>query len=98
MVFSELFVTTVVVSNVGIGRQRIHEQESVRLLGGIAVCVRKKEIADSWTISEDAVLTGGIVVANRIEISVNARVVYGVLEQMMECIRLCGNDVTELAV
>ena len=98
MVFSLLLVATVVISDVGIGRQRVQEQELVWLSRGVAIGIGEEKLADHRTVCKDAVLTGRIVVAYGVVLTIDACIVDGVLKQMVQRVHLRRNDVAEPTV
>ena len=97
-VFAVLLVATVVVGDASIGRERIHEEEFVRLLEEETVRVGKDERTALPAVYEDTVLSGCIVVAEGIVFAVEACVERGVHEQMVHGIRGSGYDVAKLPV
>ena len=87
VILTKLLVATVVVGDVRVWRQGVHKLKLVRLLRGIAIGVGEVKGAHVRTVYENAALTGGVVVAYRIVFSINASVVDGILEQVVQRIR-----------
>jgi hypothetical protein len=97
-VFAVLLVTTVVISDTRIGRERVHEKELIRLFEEETIGVCEDERTVLATVYEDAVLTGSIVVAEGIVFTVEACIERGVHKQMMYSVRSGGDNVAELPV
>ena len=98
MVFTVLLVATVVVADVGIGRQRIQKVKVLRLFAHIVIAVDKEESADSRTVYEDAAQSRCIVVAKRVILAVASGGIDAVLVQVRHGVERCRRDVTETAV
>ena len=98
MVLTILLVTTVVITDVRIGRQRVQIQEILRFLGGIVVGIYKEELAERLAVYEDAVQSGGIVITRRVILPKHSRVIDAVLVKVRHGVQLCLADVSELAV
>ena len=61
MVFTVLFVTTGLVTDIGIGRQRVDKQKVVWLYCRVVVRLCKEEVAYQWSVDEDTAQTWCIV-------------------------------------
>ena len=83
MVFAMLLVATVVVGYVGVGRQRVQEQEVVGLLGRVVVGLGEEKFVGQTAIDEDAAQTWRIIVARRVVFAIETRVVDGVLMRLL---------------
>ena len=98
MIFTMLLVATVVVGYMGVGRQRVGEQELVRLLGGVVVGLGKEEFVSLLSINEDTAQTGRIVVTSGVVFTIKTSVVDGVLIEVGHCVVLGRTNIAETAV
>ena len=98
VVFAVQLVATVVVADVGVGRQGVGEEEVVRFYGGVVVGLREVELTRCRPVDEDTVLARRVVVARRVVFPVQSRVVDGVLVEMRHGVQLSRAYVSESAV
>ena len=98
MVFAMLLVATVVVGYVGVGRQRVQEQEVVGLLGRVVVGLGEEKFVGQAAIDEDAAQTWRIIVARRVVFAIETRVVDGVLIEMRHRVKFGWLYVTKQPV
>ena len=98
MVLTAGLVAAVVVEDVGIGREGVHEEELVRLCLYKAVGLCEGKVIWLGTVDENTALTGRVVAARVVVLTVHAAVESGVHEQVVHGIGFCGNDVAEGAV
>ena len=98
MVFTVLLVTTVVIADVGIGRQRVQVQEVLRFLGGIVIGIRKDKLAEGFPVYEDTVQSRGIVVTDGVIFSKHSGVIDAVLVKVWHGVQLRLTDISEFPV
>ena len=98
VVFAVLLVATLVVADVGKGRQGVEKQELVRLYRRKGVGLCEIELADMGTVNEDTAHTGCIVVAGGIILTIETSIVDAVLIKMGNGVDISRNDIAETTV
>ena len=99
MVLAVSLVATVVVEYVGIGRQGVHKQESLRpfLYKGVGRG-EDEDIIDHRAVDEDPAQAGGVVASRVVVLSIDAVVEGGVHEEVGHGVRHSRNHIAELPV
>ena len=98
MILTAGLVSAVIVEDIGKWRERVHEEKLVRLCLDKAVGLCEGEVVWFGTVDEDTALTGRVVAACVVVLTVHAAVKSSVHEQVGHGVGLCGNDVAEGAV
>ena len=99
VVFSVRLVTAVVILDIGVGRQRVHEEERLRAFFREAVWLGENKIVGHIrTIDEDTAQTGGVVATRSVVFTVNTVIEGGVHKEVRQGIGNAGNHVTEFPV
>ena len=92
-------ITTVVVENVGIGREGVHEEELLGPFLHKAVGLRKDEdIVDDRTIDEDSAQARCVVVTRSVVLAIGTCVEGGVHEEVRHRVRHCWDHIAKLLV
>ena len=87
-------VAAVVVEDTGIGRQGVHEEPCLRPFLHETVGLGEDEVVGSGTIDEDTAQARGVVASR----GVVACVEHTVHKEVGQCVGLCRDHITELAV
>ena len=92
-------ITTVVVEDVGIGREGVHEEELLRPFLHKAVGLRKDEdIIDDRTIDEDSAQARCVVVTRSVVLAIGTCVEGGVHEEVRHRVRHCWDHIAKLLI
>ena len=91
-------VAAVVVEDTGIGRQGVHEEPGLRPLLHETVGLGEDEVVGSGTIDEDTAQARGVVASRGVVFAIDACVEHTVHKEVGQCVGLCRDHITELAV
>ena len=91
-------VAAVVVEDTGIGRQGVHEEPCLRPFLHETVGLGEDEVVGSGTIDEDTAQARGVVASRGVVFAIDACVEHTVHKEVGQCVGLCRDHITELAV
>jgi len=99
VVFSVCLVAAVVILDIGLRRQRVHEEKRLWALFREAVWLGEDKIVGHIrTIDEDTAQTGGVVATRSVVFTVNTVIEGGVHKEVGQGVGNAGNHVTEFPV
>ena len=98
MVFSVLFVSTIVITDICEGGKSIKKLEFIRLLVHKTIAVNEKEFARMRAVDKDSTQSGSVVVANGVILAVETSGKNGVLVEMRYSVKVGRTNIAEMAV